>query len=300
MSNINTDSIISGDIVLQRAKTTSHYHTDPKLIEQVGCKTMLKPGMLVCIDKDGVYKPAIATCQRYCNIIGIVISFVGDDAFYLKHNHGHMSYREPLPPDWFFTIDGKVDEMAPLFEKIPNTLGNPVYLSDTVPGGMMSSPPLNNKFVVQAGYRTEYGFYFKPEPFCCASLSYQNYDPDSCNGIPDDPNLSSSSTSTGTCDLDTATMFKVTINGFCGYAGVFALSPVASPPDDLDYGVILYKSGQSYTVSSRVGAGNAGYAKYSASGICQTNSRLPLVDYNSTLCFPSGPLTNYFAILAPL
>lgn len=297
MSNINTDSIISGDIVLQRAKTTSHYHTDPKLIEQEGCKSFLKPGMLIYLDKDGYYKPAIATCQRSCNIIGILISFVGEDKFYLKHNHGHMSYREPLPPDWFFTIDGKVDEWAPLFEKIPNTLGNPVYLSDTVPGGMMSSPPLNDKYVVQAGYRTEYGFYFKPEPFCCLSLSSTTYDPDGCLDLPPPPEDDSSSSGNGSCLLNTATSITFNIAGFCGYTGTFTLSP-GSSYSGLVPGIHLYKSGSGFTLTSVIGVnGNAGYAIYRSSNICglNTNSRLYLSDYNSTICTPSQPLNNYYA-----
>ena len=79
-----------------------------------------------------------------------------------------------MPQDWFFTIDGKVEETAPLFSNIPNTLGNPLYLSDSVPGAMMSSAPINKKYVVMVGFRTEYGFYYKPEPYCCDSMSSYN------------------------------------------------------------------------------------------------------------------------------
>jgi hypothetical protein len=295
--SINTDSILSGDLVLQRAKTTSHYHTDPKLIEQIGCKTMLRSGMLVYLDKDGYYKPAIALCQRSCNIIGVVISFVGEDKFYLKHNHGHMYYREPLPPDWFFTIDGKVDEFAPLFEKIPNTLGNPVYLSDTVPGGMMSSPPINNKYVVQAGYRTEYGFYFKPEPFCCDTLSFASYDPEGCVGLPPPPPDGGSSSSAG-CVLGSASSLTVSINTFCGIGGVFVL-PVGGPFSNLQIGVNLYKNpNNTFLITSVIGLnGNAGYAKFTSDIVCalNINSRMYLSDYNSAICTPSDVLTNSFA-----
>lgn len=298
MSLINTNPILSGDLVLQRAKTTSHYHTDPKLIEQPGCKSFLKSGMLVFIDKDGIYKPAIATCQRSCNIIGVVMSFIGSDKFYLKQNHGHMYYREPLPPDWFFTIDGKVDDLAPLFEKIPNTLGNPVYLSDSVPGGMMSSPPINNKYVVQAGYRTEYGFYFKPEPFCCDSLSFGTYNPEGCLELPPEyVNSSSSSSSNAACDLDSASLVTFSIGGFCGYSGTFALSPEGAF-NNLEIGIHLYKSQNIFTLTSVIGInGNSGYSIYRSTDICNlnVNSRLYLLEYNSIICTPINPLNTYFA-----
>jgi hypothetical protein len=174
MSDIDLSAIKSGRYVLQRGGTEAHFHTDPKLFEQENVANDLKPGMLVYMDTDGKFKPAIAISQRQSNIQGIVYSLIGNDKVYIKHNHGHMFFRHPLPPDWFFTIDGKVVEDSPLFEKVPNTLGNTLYLSDTIPGGLMSNPPLNDMFVVLAGYRTEYGFYFKPEPYCCESMKDYN------------------------------------------------------------------------------------------------------------------------------
>lgn len=295
--SINTDAIISGELVLQRAKTNSHYHTDPKLIEQEGCKTILKPGMLVYIDKDEIYKPAIATCQRSCNIIGVVVSFVGNDKFYLKQNHGHMYYREPLPPDWFFTIDGKVDELAPLFEKIPNTLGNPVYLSDTVPGGMMSSPPINNKYVVQAGYRTEYGFYFKPEPFCCDTLSFGNYDPNGCLELPPEVILNASSSSNGSCSIRNANFITFSVGGFCGYTGTFLVSTQNGVFGNTEAGVNLYMSGNTLTLTSSIGSRNSGYSIFRSENLCDLtiNSRIYLSEYNSAICTPSAPLNTYFS-----
>jgi hypothetical protein len=163
-----TDSLISDDgrYVSQRGKTVSHFHTDPKLFVQENVKSLLDVGMFVYMDVDGLFKPAIATSRRKANVQGVVYEIIGNNKVYIKHNHGHIYFREPLPPSWYAEVDGKVDEKAPLFIKVPALLGNPLYLSDTIPGGMRNSPPL--QYVVQVGYRTEYGFYYKPEPFCCA------------------------------------------------------------------------------------------------------------------------------------
>lgn len=172
---IDTSAILDGSFVLQSDKTVGHFHTDPKLFHQVNVQETLKIGQFVYLDTDGLYKPAIATTQRSSNVQGIVYSFVGNDEVYIKHTPGHMFYRHPLPPEWFAEIDGVVQENAPLFSHIPNLLGHPVYLSDVHAGGMMTNPPSNNKYVVLVGYRTDYGFYFKPEPYCCESM--QAYSP---------------------------------------------------------------------------------------------------------------------------
>lgn len=165
MTNISLDAIKDGKYVIQQGNTVSHFHTDPKLFEQTNVKNTLEIGMFVYMDTDGLFKPALAVSRRQANVQGIVYEFLGDNKVYIKHNHGHIYYRHPLPPEWYAEVDGKVDEKAPLFIKIPGMLGNPLYLSDTIPGGMRNSPTTN--YTVQVGYRTEYGFYYKPEPYCC-------------------------------------------------------------------------------------------------------------------------------------
>lgn len=165
MARIDTSVYLNNEFILQNGNTVNHYHGDPKLIEQDGCQASLLIGDFVYLDSDGIYKKAIANSRKSSNVQGIVWSFVGDNKFYLKHNHGHMFYRHPLPKYWFnLDIDGNVDEKSPLYSYIPSLLGNPLYLSDITPGRMTTNPP--STYIFMLGYRTEYGFYYKPEPQC--------------------------------------------------------------------------------------------------------------------------------------
>ncbi len=84
-----------------RDKTVSHFHTDPKLIEQIGSETDLKVGQVVYLDTDGFYKPAMAVSEQQQNIQGIIWDFKKQDGFLLKFEPGPYSYRFALTKDFF-------------------------------------------------------------------------------------------------------------------------------------------------------------------------------------------------------
>ena len=132
-----------------RDKSISHFHVDPKLIKQIGASSTLSIGQLVYLDTDGLYKPALAVSEQMSNIQGIVWSFVGADSFYLKSEPSQLSYRLPFTKDYFNTFpNGKVNPVSINNTKIPGDLGAKVYLSETVPGGLQSTPATNLNYNV--------------------------------------------------------------------------------------------------------------------------------------------------------
>jgi len=136
--------------ISQRDKTISHFHTDPKFIAQPLSSQILSVGQFVFLDTDGVYKPAISNAtEQMANVIGYVWSLEAD-GFYLKMGYGPMEYRFPIP----------------LTLEVPGNLGDEVYLSATVPGGMQTTAPTGYPLVV--GYKTDYGMLYRACPtFCC-------------------------------------------------------------------------------------------------------------------------------------
>lgn len=169
MVKIDTSAIREGKYILQQSKSSAfHFHNDPKIIIQENVKNNLEIGDLVYLDQDGKYKKALAsdTNKNISYVVGIVYDILGDDKFLLKVSEGHMMYRNPLPESWYAKVDGKVIENGVLYEKVPALLGKPLFLSDTEPGKMQRAPPISKKYIRLIGYRTEYGFYFKPEPYC--------------------------------------------------------------------------------------------------------------------------------------
>lgn len=150
-----------------RDKTIGHMHTDPILIEQIGARSTLQVGQVVFVDSDGIYKPAMAVEDKQRDIEGVVWSFVGNDAFLLRVSPGPMQFRLPLTRD-FFNQDGngRIIENSPNDAKIPGTLGQKLYLSATVPGGLQATRPTSHALIV--GYKTDYGFMYRPDLVeCC-------------------------------------------------------------------------------------------------------------------------------------
>jgi hypothetical protein len=153
-----------------RDTTVSHFHTDPKLISQVGCKFSLKVGRFIYLDADGIYKLALSSASEIeSNIQGYVWSFLDNDNFYLKSGIGPASYRFPLEPDFFDTdINGHVIENQVNALMVPGALGDRIWLSETVPGAIQSDRP--SSYPVSLGFKTEYGFMYRPDViFCCVS-----------------------------------------------------------------------------------------------------------------------------------
>ena len=166
-------------------KTKNHFHQDPKLIVQEKAAKTLMIGQIVYLDDDMIYKPAIATSRQKCNIQGVVWSFVGKNEFYLKTEPGPMYYKFPFVPTWFVTdAYNVVYENALLYQNIPGAIGEKVYLSNTVPGGLMSDPyksltifnsvSFDHKYSVLIGYRTEYGLLYRPEPYCYIDSDFES------------------------------------------------------------------------------------------------------------------------------
>lgn len=131
----------------QRDKSISHFHLDPKYILQK--PTGLCLGQFVFLDIDGLYKPAISTSEQQSNVQGFV--YAKDiEGFWLKSGYGPIEYRFPVD-DTF---------------SVPGTLGDEVFLSATVSGGMQATQPATWPFIV--GYKTDYGLLYRPDPvFCC-------------------------------------------------------------------------------------------------------------------------------------
>jgi hypothetical protein len=153
-----------------RDTTISHFHTDPKLISQIGCKFSLKVGQFVYLDHDGIYKLALSSATEIeSNVQGYVWSFLDNDNFYLKIGIGPAFYRFPLESDFFDTdINGNVIENQVKNLKVPGNLGDRIWLSETVPGEIQSFRP--SSYPVCLGFKTAYGFMYRPDViFCCVS-----------------------------------------------------------------------------------------------------------------------------------
>ncbi len=153
---------------MARDKTISHFHTDPIFIEQIGAGSSLIAGQFVYLDTDNFYKPAIALTEKESNVQGYVWSFVGSDAFYLKTDNGPMRYRFPFTRDFFNNdINGRIDEYSPNILKIPGSLGEKLYLSETEAGSVQTTQTSLYKVII--GYKTDYGIMYnlKHKEPCC-------------------------------------------------------------------------------------------------------------------------------------
>lgn len=170
-------------------KTKNHFHQDPKLIQQIDAASTLMIGQIVYLDHDGLYKPAEATSRLKSNVQGVVWSFIGQNEFYLKTEPGPLQYRLPFIPDWFFKdMYNIVSENSILYKYIPGAIGEKVYLSHTIPGGLMTDPYIskmtydyyvnvlhfNPKYSVLIGYRTEYGLLYRPESYCLFDVEFED------------------------------------------------------------------------------------------------------------------------------
>lgn len=150
-------------------KSVSHYHTDPKIIEQPNIG-LFKPGLILYLDEDtGLYDYAIATSLKKSRIAGIVWEVYGKDKISLRVEPTPLIYELPLGPEFFnLDVNGKVAVTEPNWDYIPGEFGRILYLSETAPGRMQQQYPVN--FKVIAGYKTLDGFIFRPERLgCCPS-----------------------------------------------------------------------------------------------------------------------------------
>lgn len=152
---------------IHKDKTIGHIHTDPKLIIQPNCKSILSIGMLVYLNPNNeLYLPAISTDEEITsNVQGIIWNFVGDDKFLLKILPGPMEYRFPLPKE-FFNISGNT--ITPNITYIPGNYGDRLWLSETKPGRMQSNKPTFPNIPLIVGYKTPYGFLYQPKYICCS------------------------------------------------------------------------------------------------------------------------------------
>lgn len=183
----------------RRDKTIGHIHTDPRIIYQPDAQETLEIGMLVYLDCDGVFKPALAVPEK-SELAGVVWSFEGPHNFYLHQGDGPMLYRFPLTPEFFSSDgDGRVRENAPDPILIPGHLGDLLYLSPTEPGRMTHVRPTGiDECEVVVGKKMQYGFLYQPgDPVCCS-----NKIDVFCNGEPVGV-MGSGYTSSVTVDCDT-------------------------------------------------------------------------------------------------
>lgn len=159
---------------MQRDKTVSHYHTDPKIIIQSRI-ARFKPGTLLYLDVDGLYKKAVAWSHQESQIAGMVWEVFGPDKISLRVEPTPVFYEHPLGPEWYaIDSEGKVMIHVPLKEKLPGKFGDRLWLSDTEPGELQDTIP-EGPFKTIVGYKTKDGFIFRPERlFCCAN---EYYDP---------------------------------------------------------------------------------------------------------------------------
>ena len=157
---------------MQRDKTISHYHTDPKIINQPGIGTY-KPGQLMYLDVDGIYKLAVAWSHQESQVAGMVWEIFGNDKISLRVEPTPVFYEHPLGPEWFSKdIEGRVILTPPLEDKIPGEFGDRLWLSDKYPGDMQLEEP--NPFKTIIGYKTKDGLIFRPERlFCCPDEVYE-------------------------------------------------------------------------------------------------------------------------------
>lgn len=149
-------------------KTKSHYHTDPRIIEQPGIG-LIRPGHLLYLNENtGLYGYAIANSTMTSRIAGIVWEVFGNDKISLRVEPTAMAYELPLGPEFFYTFDnGEVNPLSPSWHYIPGEFGRILYLSETKPGRMQQEYPTTYRVI--AGYKTEDGFIFRPERLsCCA------------------------------------------------------------------------------------------------------------------------------------
>lgn len=163
----------------RRDKTVGHYHIDPKLIIQEDASSTLEVGMMVYLDSDGLYKPAVAipTEPEKSNVCGIVWDFEGPDQFYLRQGATPLMYRHPLGPDWFEKdSNGRVREEAPSPSLIPGDMGAYLYLSPSNPGYLTHIPPYEDQSTqcecnelcsVVVGIKQQYGWFYDPSVNTC-------------------------------------------------------------------------------------------------------------------------------------
>lgn len=163
----------------RRDKTVGHYHIDPKLIIQEDASSTLEVGMMVYLDSDGLYKPAVAipTEPEKSNVCGVVWDFEGPDQFYLRQGATPLMYRHPLGPDWFEKdSNGRVREEAPSPSLIPGDMGAYLYLSPSNPGYLTHIPPYEDQTTqcecnelcsVVVGIKQQYGWFYDPSVNTC-------------------------------------------------------------------------------------------------------------------------------------
>lgn len=149
-----------------RDTSINHFHTDPILVYQPYVRNTLQIGQLVYLDSSNFYKPAIATSRVKSNVQGIVWHFVNRDYVYIKTQPGPLFYRFPFVPNWFVKADGVIQENALLYSKVPGSMGEKLFLSDTIPGGMTNFLPKSNLYRTLVGIKTDYGVLFRIEPYC--------------------------------------------------------------------------------------------------------------------------------------
>jgi len=136
-----------------RDLTISHSHTDPKLLYQANAEQTFNIGDIIYLDVDNIYKLAQAIDGQKQNVQGVIWSFPTPDSFYLRIAPGPFEYRIPL-------------EQSFIDSRIPGGIGAELWLSDVSPGRMVNLKP-DTLYDVFIGYKTDYGFLYRPELYIC-------------------------------------------------------------------------------------------------------------------------------------
>lgn len=152
-------------IEINKDSTKNHYHTDPKLIEQINCQHTLFIGSPVYMDSNGFYQLACANSKTTAYVHGIVYGFKGQNHFYLKCNYGHLTYRFPLTPNYFNKDSNNLPiETSTNPYYLPGSPGDTLWLSEKIPGRMVTTSPTGENSVGSiVGYKTQNGFIFQPK-----------------------------------------------------------------------------------------------------------------------------------------
>lgn len=136
---------------------------DLKFITQANANLILHVGDVVYLDNDGLYKPSIAISDKLSQIEGIIWRFVTNIGFWLLIEERDIKYRLPLSKKFFnYDESGRINEHS-VSAEIPGNVGDDLYVSETIPGGLQNTTPVIYASIV--GTKTETGFAFHPFPY---------------------------------------------------------------------------------------------------------------------------------------
>jgi hypothetical protein len=146
---------------MQADKTKNHFHIDIKYIDQI--PNGLNQGQFVYVDTTGEYKLAISSTDKSkSNVQGVVWSLL-ESGFFIKTSFGPLKYREPFGPEYYNKDEnGNAIELEPISSLIPGDLGDRLWLSSVIPGGMQTQ-----ESNILLGYKTNFGMIYRPEFVWC-------------------------------------------------------------------------------------------------------------------------------------